>query len=457
MKMLLEHLHLVVWSTTFAVLIGVPLGIFCQRSRRAGPAVLALIAVLQVVPSLALFGLLLPVPVIGGIGARTATIALVLYALLPIARATATGIAGIDASVREAAVALGMTSFQRLYRVELPLALPVIASGVRTALVIGVGVATIAAAIGAGGFGTLIFRGLRMNDTHAMLTGALGAAGLALALDWTLAWIVHRLNTRRSVAGFAILPLALLFTVTPSLTGSVTICTKDFAEQVYLGETLAKALESRGTTVVRRFELGGSLCHEALLAGSVDIYPEYTGTALVAILHEQPDYDAARIHQQVRHEYAQRWGIDVSEPIGFSNDFALVVRDNEPARAISQLVPSMRVAFGQDFMSRPDGYAGLSAAYNLHFTTPPVEMDLALTYRALAAGQVDVIVGNSTDGLIDKLHLKVLVDDKHYFPPYQAVWLSRAAVRDEVEDAVESIHISTEEMRRINARLSADQ
>jgi osmoprotectant transport system permease protein len=373
-------------------------------------------------------------------------VALVLYALLPIVRGTAAGIQAIEPSVREAAVAMGMTPRQILAQVELPLAQGVIAAGVRTALVIGVGVATVAAAIGAGGLGTLIFRGLRMNDNGLVLAGAVPAALLAVALDVGLGLALSVRGSRRAGGRLALLGTLLVLAGlagwwrahggAPAGEGRerVTVCTKDFTEQVILGELLAQELEARGVEVVRRFELGGHLCHEALLSGAVDVYPEYTGTAYTALLGHPPLNDAAEVRSRVRREYASRFEVEVSAPLGFSNDFVILMRAADQAarglRTLSDLArvaPTLRAGFGQDFMSRADGYPGLASAYGLRFAGAPRELDLSLTYRALAEGQLDVIAGDATNGLIEALKLSALEDDRHHFPPYEAVWLARRA------------------------------
>ncbi len=188
-----EHMVIVLVSVVAAIIIGVPLGIWCTRRARAGGVVLRVVDAIQTVPSLALFGLLIPVPFIGGIGMRTAILALILYSLLPIVRNTVTGIRGVDPTVRDAGVAMGFTPRQLLLQVELPLAMPTIVAGIRIATVVGIGLATIAAAIGGGGLGTLIFRGVAMVDNRLILAGALPAAGLALLADIVLTLVERRL------------------------------------------------------------------------------------------------------------------------------------------------------------------------------------------------------------------------------------------------------------------------
>jgi osmoprotectant transport system permease protein len=487
-----QHLWLVLVSIACAVAVGIPTGVLLTRHARWKRPVLGVAGILQTVPSLALFGFLIPLPFVGGIGARTAIFALVVYALLPVIRNTVTGIEGVDASVREAAVAMGMTSRQILWQVELPLATTVILAGVRVAAVISVGVATIAAAIGAGGLGTYIFRGLRMNDNRLVLAGAIPAALMALAADWLIGLLETRLSpqarTRADadaksrttvrrivaaslviallVAGFAVWRGGERSAATTQTNGQaasiVRVGSKDFTESVILAELLAQLLEARGLSVERRFELGGNLCHDALVAGQIDSYPEYTGTSFTAILKHQPVTDPRAVYDQVKREYAERFAVETSPPLGFSNDFAILVRGRDARafnlRTISDAAPharEWRAGFGQDFMSRPDGYEGFARAYDLRFGSRPREMDLSLTYRALAAGEVDIIAGNSTDGLISALDLTQLTDDRHYFPPYEAVFLTRrdalqraGALREVLQKLGGAI--STEEMRRLN-------
>ena len=470
-----EHIFLVLISTGLATIFGVPLGILLTRVKSLRTPILGFANIMQTVPSLALFGLLIPIPFIGGIGARTAIIALALYALLPVIRNTVTGILGIDPKVREAAVAMGMTSPQILKMVELPLAMPVILTGIRVAVVISVGVATVAAAVGAGGLGTYIFRGLRQNDNNLLVAGALAAAMLALLCDFALGQFEksyaigeRTLKTRRKLVGSliaAILIVIIGIGFLPSFRSQgtdlkrVVVGSKDFTESILLAEILAQMLEKQGVTVERKLELGGNLAHDGLLSRAVDVYPEYTGTAYTAILKHSPITDPQAVYDQTKAEYAEKFGLSVSPPLGFSNDFAILVR-GEVARknnlkTISDAVPlakNWQAGFGQDFMSRADGYPGLSKAYGFNFDKQPREMDLSLTYRALQSSELDIIAGNSTDGLIAALDLFQLADDKHYFPPYQAVFIARKDVAADLAEVFAKLKnaITTEEMRRLN-------
>jgi glycine betaine/choline ABC-type transport system substrate-binding protein len=234
---------------------------------------------------------------------------------------------------------------------------------------------------------------------------------------------------------------------------------KDFTESVILAEILAQALEKRGVAVERQLELGGNLAHEGLLSGQVTVYPEYTGTAYTAILKHQPITDPKAVYDQTKAEYAEKFALTLSASLGFSNDFAILVRGDvarkNNLKTISDAVPiakNWQAGFGQDFMSRADGYPGFSKAYGFNFARQPREMDLSLTYRALASSDLDIIAGNSTDGLIAALDLVQLEDDRHYFPPYQAVFIVRQDAPAVLNEVLEKLAgaISTEEMRRLN-------
>ncbi|HZI59125.1 MAG TPA: glycine betaine ABC transporter substrate-binding protein [Pyrinomonadaceae bacterium] len=477
-----EHLVLVFISIVVAVAIGVPTGILLTRYRAWRGPVLGIANVMQTIPSLALFGFLIPVPFIGGIGTRTALVALVLYSLLPIIRNTVTGILGVEPSVREAAVAMGMTDSQVLRQVELPLAAGVIVTGVRVATVIAVGVTTIAAAVGAGGLGVYIFRGLRQYDNNLLLAGAVSAALLALAADFLLGLIERRFSYERArkrtvslKVVFAVFALLVAlgvafwqFSKSPATANRVVVGSKDFTESALLAEILAQMLEARGVTVERRFELGGNLPHEAMVSGTLDLYPEYTGTSYTAILRHTPITDPRAVYEQVKREYADNFKVEVSSPLGFENTFAILVRGNDARqlnlKTISDAAPQTpkwRAGFGQDFMSRADGYPGFSKAYNLNFAEVR-EMDLSLTYIALSSRQVDLIAGNSTEGRIAQLDLVQLADDRRYFPPYEAVYLIRQdtlARTPQLREAVARLAnaISTEEMRQLNYEIDGNK
>jgi len=240
----------------------------------------------------------------------------------------------------------------------------------------------------------------------------------------------------RLATGCLLLFCCFLTSCAPPHPNHPVIGAKNFTEQVVLGELLAQEIEAKSNLKVeRRFYLAGSyICQQAMLAGRIDAYVEYTGTALTAILKQPLDRDPATVLSTVRTLYQQRYQITVAPPLGFSNSFAMVIRGDDAQRLhlttlsqAAQFTPQMRLGVGYEFEQRPDGLPGLSAAYDLHFAGPPRTMDLGLLYRALNNHQVDMIAANITDGPIQALHLTILDDDRHYFPPYQAVPL----VRDE--------------------------
>ncbi len=467
-----QHVWLTLVATLAATAIALPLGIALFRRPALARAALAVAGVLQTVPSLALFGLLIPLPLVGGIGARTAVVALVLYALLPILRNTLTGLRGVDPAVREAAVGMGMTDGQLLRLVELPLAFPVILAGVRVAAVISVGTAAIAAAVGAGGLGTFVFRGIATVDHRLILLGAVPSALLALVVDGALGRLEHSRRPLRT-AGWLLGAVGVVLAVSALGSGGsgrtpVVVGSKNFTEQVLLGEILAARLEQRGFAVERKLNLGGtSLCHAAVLSGELDVYVEYTGTALTDVLKRPVRSEPAEVLAVVRSGY-EALGLAVLPPLGFNNTFALVMRpDDADARAVRRIsdlarTPDVRVGLFGEFLEREDGLKGLVATYGLRFAHPPREMDLGLLYAALQAREVDLVVGSATDGLIEARGLRVLEDDRAYFPPYDAVPVASQASlarHPGLREALESLagRIDARAMRRMNQAVDGER
>ncbi|MGC2210183.1 MAG: glycine betaine ABC transporter substrate-binding protein [Candidatus Korobacteraceae bacterium] len=278
---------------------------------------------------------------------------------------------------------------------------------------------------------------------------------------------MHRRAFLASLSGMA----ALLLSGCERRERHVTVGSKNFTEQLVLGELLAQLLERRlKVPVERRFYLAGTyICQQAILAGRIDLYVEYTGTALAAILKQPVIPDPQAVFEIVREQYRRRFNLVVMPSLGFSNTFAIVMRGND-ARAsgitkLSELAayaPKMRMGVGYEFLERPDGYAGLAKTYGLRFTAPPVVMDLGLLYRALEAKQVDVVAGSNTDGMIAALGLTALEDDKHYFPPYDAVPIVRPETLqqfDGMQTALQQLagRISTQDMRRMNYAVDGEK
>ena len=261
--------------------------------------------------------------------------------------------------------------------------------------------------------------------------------------------------------------LLLLSSCADSHSDRIVIGSKNFTESLILGELIAQQIEAHThLKVERRFYLAGTyICQQALLAGRIDVYPEYTGTALTAILKQKTGGDKAEVYQQVKSQYEARLGLTLGPPFGFNNTFAMEIRGEDARRlnlkTLSQaaaFASQWRGGFGYEFMERPDGYAGLAAAYGLHFAAPPRIMDLGLLAPALKDHQIDFAAGNATDGLIPALDLFVLDDDRHYFPPYEAVAVVRQQTEQqhpEVSQAIAGLggKISDQEMRQLNYAL----
>jgi osmoprotectant transport system permease protein len=481
LALLLQHIVLVGVSTGAAIAIGIPVGVLAARRPRLGAPIVWLANVVQTIPSLAMFGFLLPLPLVGGLGARVAIVVLILYALLPIIRTTVAGLRGVDRVLVEAGTALGMTPRQLLWQVELPLAMPSMVAGIRVAAVIGVGTATIAAAVGAGGLGEYIFRGLSMVDPTVILAGAVPAAILALTVDGTLLLAERALRvggrSRQPLAIAAALALAALagLAVASALASGprgdvIRVGSKNFTEQIILGEILARQLEgTTGLKVERRLNLGGTfICDTALRSGDIDVYVEYTGTADTAVFKNSVETDPAKVLERVRQRYADG-GLTLLPALGFENTFAILVRGGDARRlglkTIDDAAPytaKWQAGFGYEFIQRADGYPGLSDKYGLRFAAAPKAMDLSLIYRALSQRQVDLIAGDATSGLIQAYDLAMLQDNRHYFPPYDAVPVARREMLLRYPKAREALErlgglITIDDMRRMNHAVDADR
>lgn len=500
-----EHLLLVAVAVALALAIALGLGVAIRERPRLARLVLGGASAVQTIPSLAIFGLLLTVPLLGGIGPTPAVVALTLYALLPLLRGLISGLRQVPPGLVEAGRALGLRPRQVLWHLQLPLALPSLMAGLRVATVTAVGVATIAAAIGAGGLGVFIFRGIATVNNTLLLAGALPAAAIALAADALLGalekrWVAGAVPRRRRAwrdgplvlgrLGVAAALLAGLLSallvglhsglvsgllsgfptglpLRPTAADTVVIGAKGFTEQQILGELLAQEIEAHTPLRVRReFSLGStSLLHQALRSGRLDGYVEYTGTAWTAILGQPPLPPERRqeVWRRSQQLYRERFALRLFPSLGFENTFALLVRRADAERLGLRRISDLeraplhwRPAFGYEFLNRPDGFPGLARRYGLRFTTAPIAMDLGLTYRALADRQVDLIAGDSTNGLIAALQLQRLEDDRAYFPPYDAVPVFRAETLRRHPELVPLLdglagRLSVATMQRLNA------
>ena len=438
---LAAHVGLSAAALGLALLISLPLvALMLARARSRGP-VLGVASLIQTIPALALLALFYPlllalraasgldVPVLGFL---PALLALTLYALLPILRGAVTGLTGVDPDAVEAAEALGMTRLQRLTRVELPLAAPVIMAGVRTAAVWTIGAATLATPVGATSLGDFIFSGLQTEDWVAVAVGCVAAAGLALAVDGLLALVeggLAKLSRGRILAGVAGLVLigALAAwggrgaggTERPYVVGA-----KNFSEQFILGELIATRLRATGRPVELRSGLGSAVAFRALQTGDIDVYVDYAGTLATTVLKrdDHPTLPALTA------DLERRTGVGVVGPLGFENAYVLAMRGDEARRlGVKSIADLARVAgnltLGADleFQTRPE-WRAIVAAYGLRFGHAK-SYEPTFMYRALGSGAADVISAFSSDGRIAAQGLVVLSDPRHAIPAYDALLL----------------------------------
>lgn len=433
-----HHLLLTIVALMAGVVICVPLGAIVTRVKVLQWPTLTLAGVLQTIPGIALLALM--VPLLGMIGVVPALVALTIYSFLPILRNTVTGILGVDASVVEAARGIGMTGTQMLFRVELPLALPVIVAGIRTATVWVVGTATLATPVGATSLGNYIFSGLQTQNVASVIVGSVAAAALAIVLD-QLVRLIEIAATRRSIRlGItASLTLVVLLAagLTPVVTGNgrpdpdhdvIIVGSKPFTEQYILAQVIDDLLVKRGFLVENRSGMGSIILFDALAANAVDCYVDYSGTIWTNVMKRTDIPDRSEILRQMTVWLKEKHGIVSLGALGFENTYALAVRTETAykykLRTIADLARvSGQLTMGSDyeFFSRPE-WKALQEKYGLHFRELRT-LDPSLMYSAIDHRQVDVISAYSTDGRVASYNLVILEDPEQALPPYDAVLL----------------------------------
>ena len=487
---LAAHLELSLAALALAALASVPIGVRLARRGRAAGAVLAAASVVQTIPGLALLAIMVPVLAglgallrgpfgveLRGIGVAPALVALTLYGMLPILRNTVTGLAGVDPAVREAARGVGMTPRQELLQVELPLALPVIVAGLRTAAVWIVGTATLSTPVGATSLGNFIFSGLQTRNSAAVLVGCAAAAALALALDQLIRLLEVGVR-RRSRATTAAACAALLLLALVAALGRagpaagarpVTIGAKTFTEQYVLAEILAERIRRATGLPVRVLEsLGSTVAFDALRSGDLDLYVDYSGTLWATILKGgDPPRERGRVLEAVAAHLREAHGIEVAASLGFENAYALGMRADRARELgvariadLARVAPRLEIGGDYEFFQRPE-WAALRRSYGLAFRAER-SMDPALLYEAAAAGEVDVISAFSTDGRLEAHGIRLLDDERGVIPPYDAIVLVGPRLRAEAPEAVAAVAaldgtIDAAAMRRMNLAVDRDK
>ena len=485
LSLLIEHIKLTAISVGVAILIGVPLGIFISYAVKASKPILCLANIIQAIPSMALLGFMIPFL---GIGTVPAIVAVVLYSLLPIIKNTYTGIENINQQTLEAAKGIGLTTFQVLTKVQIPLALPVIMAGVRIASVTAVGLMTMAAFIGAGGLGYLVFSGIRTVNNNQILAGAIPACLLALVVDFLIGLVEDlvmpislqkgnikskkkKRTTQKVVLSISALVVVIIFVVTSF--GSVgkegrtiTIGSKDYTEQAVLGNLVADLIEAKtDITVTRKLDLGGTqVCFGALQSGDIDMYVEYSGTAYSDTLKHQPISDVDEVYNTVKKEFKELYDVEVLKAMSFNNTWVLAVTEEtakeynlETISDLAKFAGNMKVGTVFEFANREDGLPGLQKEYNFKMGDV-VTLDGAPRYTALVNNEVDVIDAFATDGLLKKFNLKTLSDDKSFFPPYNAMPIISTEKLEEfpeIEDVLDELGsiLTNEVMMELNYKV----
>ena len=472
-----HHLLLSLSALLTGIFICFPLAILISRVKGLQWPALTFASIVQTIPGLALLALM--VPLLGQIGFLPAFIALVLYSMLPILHNTVTGILGVDRSVIEAARGIGMTSTQQLLKVELPLAAPVIIAGVRTSAVWVVGTATLATPVGATSLGNYIFSGLQTQNATAVLVGCVAAAALAIMLDQLIRLLESsaRQHSRGSgmiagiglllllLAGFAPLMLQKGNTQNGGL-APIVVGAKTFTEQYVLAEFLTLALKQAGLPAVSKTSLGSTILFEALAAGEVDCYVDYSGTIWANIMKRSDIPPRAVLLEQMTRWLHEKRQVRLLGPLGFENTYALAVsKETSLKHRISSLeelsghASAFRIGSDYEFFSRPEWFA-LKKSYGLQFAEQRT-FDPSLMYAAIRAGSVDVISAYSTDGRLAAYNLVVLQDPHGALPPYDAVLLLAPATanRPDVIAALTPLvgTITDETMREANKMVDLER
>ena len=476
-QLLVEHLWISGAAIGIAVVLGGAAGVLIHRYERAAAPTLGTVNFLYTIPSISMLGFLIP---FFGIGNRSAIIALTIYALLPMVRATHTGLAQIQPSLVEAAVGMGGSAFHVLTRVQIPLAMPVIMSGIRNMATMTIALAGIASFIGAGGLGVAIYRGITTNNPALTIAGSLLIAVLALVVDGALGqvevWLKRPAritgNVRAAYAGAAAVLLIAVSTVTYGFFGKadvVHIATKPMTEQLIMGEMLKMVIEhDTGLEARITAGVGGgtSNIHPGMESGAFDIYPEYTGTGWNMVLKEASKY-SEELFPQLSEEYERRFAMRWVGMYGFNDTFGIAVRreiaeqyDLHTYSDLRRAAPQLVFGAEYDFFERADGYPALCKAYGLDFART-VDLDIGLKYQALANKQIDVMIVFTTDGQLAAADARVLTDDRNFFPSYRCGNVVRAEVlkrHPELVPVLEKLtdSITDEEMAAMNYAVESE-
>lgn len=442
----IEHILISLLAISIASVLGIILGIIISEYRRFSGLILGTVNILYTIPSIALLGFFITIT---GVGNTTALIALIIYALLPIIRSTYTGIVNINPLIIEASEGMGSTKLQQLFKVKLPLALPVLMSGIRNMVTMTIALAGIASFVGAGGLGVAIYRGITTNNSAMTFLGSLLIAILALVFDFILGLIEKRLTNRKRVKykinpkliilGLFIVIFGVYFSLNSKKNKTINIATKPMTEGYILGQMLTELIEQDTdlkVNITNGVGGGTSNIHPAIVKGEFDLYPEYTGTSWEAVLKKEASYDESKF-DELQKEYKEKYNLEYVNLYGFNNTYGLAVNkdiaEKYNLKTYSDLAKvSNNLIFGAeyDFFEREDGYKELQKVYNMNFKKQ-IDMDIGLKYQAMKDKKIDVMVIFTTDGQLAISDVLVLEDDKKMYPSYRAGTVVRSEILSE--------------------------
>ena len=456
----IEHILISLLAISIASVLGIILGIIISEYRRFSGLILGTVNILYTIPSIALLGFFITIT---GVGNTTALIALIIYALLPIIRSTYTGIVNINPLIIEASEGMGSTKLQQLFKVKLPLALPVLMSGIRNMVTMTIALAGIASFVGAGGLGVAIYRGITTNNSAMTFLGSLLIAILALIFDFILGIIEKRLtnhkrtkykvNFKLIILGLFIIIFGAYFSLNSKKDKTINIATKPMTEGYILGQMLTELIEQDTdlkVNITNGVGGGTSNIHPAIVKGEFDLYPEYTGTSWEAVLKKEASYDESKF-DELQKEYKEKYNLEYVNLYGFNNTYGLAVNkdiaEKYNLKTYSDLAAvSNNLIFGAeyDFFEREDGYKELQKVYDMNFKKQ-IDMDIGLKYQAMKDKKIDVMVIFTTDGQLAISDVVVLEDDKKMYPSYRA----GTVVRSEILSKYPELKVVLEKLNNI--------
>ena len=469
-SLLIEHLELTFFAVLLAIIIGVPIGILISYVKKLDKPILGIASVIQAIPSMALLGFAIPFL---GIGTTPAIVMVVLYSLLPIIKNTYTGISNIDSNMIESATGIGLTKWQILVKIQIPLALPVIMAGIRISAVTAVGLMTMAAFIGGGGLGYLVFSGIRTVNNYQILAGAIPACLLALAVDYIIG-IIEKLVTpislqkgtdldkqmlkkkrkhQKIILLITLIAIICIFIFTFFTTNknkeTIVVGSKDFTEQNILCYMVSDVIkEKTNYNVSENCNLGGTqVCFEALKRGDIDLYIDYTGTVYGDTLNYEPITDIEKVYNTVKSDLKNKYNIRVLNQMSFNNTYTLAVRQDtanlynlKTMSDLSRVSSNLTISPSLEFINREDGLNRVNSVYGYNFKDV-IGIDGSPRYTALINKESDVVDAFATDGLLKKFNLVVLEDDKNAFPPYYAIPLVRNETLEKYPEIEEVLNL----------------